>query len=107
MANNGRPFTEARTNEGGTSLTLANSTPTSPRHQGGAKQASTFRDNLELYRFSKIGEPLGQNDTRSLGKLSYMEINKLLDRKIVQNNKGTLTELERHKLVKEWQDQRA
>ena len=35
-----------------------------------------------------------------------MEIKKLLDRKFVQNKKGTMTESEIHKLVKEWQDQR-
>jgi hypothetical protein len=41
-----------------------------------------------------------------LAKLNYMDIKQMLDRQIVQNEKGTLTDGEIRSLVRAWQDQR-
>jgi hypothetical protein len=43
---------------------------------------------------------------RKCAKLNYMDIKQMLDRRVVQNKKGTLTEGEIRSLVKEWHDQR-
>jgi hypothetical protein len=40
-----------------------------------------------------------------LGKLNYMEIKQLLDRKVIENKKGMLTQGEIRQLVKDLYDQ--
>ncbi len=42
-----------------------------------------------------------------LAKLNYMDINLLLDRRIVKNKRGNLTEREIQMLVKDWHDRRS
>jgi hypothetical protein len=42
-----------------------------------------------------------------LAKLNYMDIKLLLDRRIVKNKRGSLTEREIQMLVKDWHDRRS
>ncbi len=42
----------------------------------------------------------------NLAKLNYMEIKQLLDRKVIENQKGMLTQGEIRQLVKDLHDQR-
>jgi hypothetical protein len=56
------------------------------------------------------GKPLGQKDNACFRKresqLNYMDIRKIMDRRLVQQKKGLLTDAEIQKLVTEWQDVR-
>jgi hypothetical protein len=57
-----------------------------------------------------MGPPLGNfmyGSKGKLAKLNYMDINLLLDRRIVKNKRGNLTEREIQMLVKDWHDRRS
>ncbi len=56
------------------------------------------------------GEPLGQNDNACFRKtkpqLNYMDTRGIMDRRLVQQKKGLLTDAEIQKMVTEWRDER-
>jgi hypothetical protein len=56
------------------------------------------------------GQPLGQQDIACFRKrksqLNYMDIRKIMDKRLAQQKKGLLTDAEIKKLVTEWQDER-
>jgi hypothetical protein len=53
------------------------------------------------------GKPLGKKDNvcfrKEASQLNYMDIRKIMDRRLVQQKKGLLTDAEIQKLVTEWQ----
>jgi hypothetical protein len=89
-------------------LAVAQHTTSTPRRWGAAKQATTLREDQELLRsYQQLGQPLGQSKYKSKGKLAksnYMDIKLLLDRRIVKNKRGSLTDKEIQTLVKDWHD---
>jgi hypothetical protein len=94
---------------GETSTPAANSFTCAPRRQGAAKQATTRREDQELLRLYHSERPLEQSTCASKGKLAnlnYMEIKQLLDREVIENKRGTLTNGEVKLLVKEIHDHR-
>ncbi len=92
-------------------MTVAQCTTSTPRRWGAAKQATTCREDQELLRsFQQLGQPLGHIMYKSKGKLAkmnYMDIKLLLDRCIVKNKRGSLTEQEIQMLVEDWHDRRS
>jgi hypothetical protein len=90
------------------SSTVAQRTTSTPRRWGAAKQANTCREDQEFLRsFQQSGQPLGQSMYGSKGKLAklnYMDIELLLDRRIVKKKGQFLTEREIQMLVKDWHD---
>ena len=111
LDNRRRPSMGAAADGGGTSSTAANSTTSASRQRGAAKQATTCREDLTLLRSTQQwGQPLGQSMYGSKGKLAklnYMDINLLLDRQIVKNKRGSLSEKDIQTLVKDWHDRRS
>jgi hypothetical protein len=80
---------------GGTSETAANSSTCAPRRWGAAKQAPTRREDRALLQSFQSGGPLGQSMCAregNLAKLYYMQNKQLIDRKIVENKRGVLTQ---------------
>jgi hypothetical protein len=77
---------------------------------GCCKVSTTCREDQELLRsFQQSGQPLEQSiygNKGKLAKLFYMDIKLLLDRPIVKNKRGSLTERENQTLVKDWHDRR-
>ncbi len=98
MNNIRQPSIEAAGNGGGTSSTAAQRTTSTPRRRGAAKQATTYREEQDLLRpFQQPGQSIGQPIHGSKGKLTklnYMDIKLLLDRQIVKNKRGSLSEKE-------------
>jgi hypothetical protein len=79
-----------------------NSTTSTLRQRGTAKQATTCREDWDLLQSYQSGGPLGQSMCTSrekLAKLNYMKIKQLLDRKVIINKRGTLTNREINLLV--------
>jgi hypothetical protein len=105
VANRRRPSTAAAGSGGGTSSTVAQRTTSTPRRRGVAKQATTCREDQELLRsYQQSGQPLGKSMygcKGSLAKFNYMDIKLLLDRRIVKNKRGSLTDREIQTLVKD------
>ncbi len=95
-------------NGGRTSPTVAHCTTSTLRRRGVAKQAATCREDKDLQRsFQQSGQPPGQYTYGSKGKLAklnYLEIKLLLDRHIVKNKRGSLSERKIQTLVKDWHD---
>jgi hypothetical protein len=63
----------------------------------------------QKHRHTQSGQPLGQfmyGGRRKLAKLNYMDIKQMLDRRILQNKKGTLMDREIRSLVKAWHNKR-
>jgi len=105
-----RPSIEAAGNGGGTSLTAAHCTTSAPRRRGTAKQATTCREGMDLLRsFQNLGQPLGQAQASKggLAKLDYFNIKLLIDRRIIKNKRGYLSEQEIQTMVKDWHNRRA
>ena len=116
--------------EGGTPNATVNSTTTTFRQQGRGRRATTRRQNLDLLRSASQGQPLGQNNNlsgdnnvsedESFGSrrntnrtatrpatMNYIEIKKLIERRMLANKKEKLTDDKIRTLVKELHDHRA
>ncbi len=111
MNNIRRPSIEAAGNGGGTSSTAAQRSTSTPRRRGAAKQATTCREEQDLLRsFQQPGQSIGQlihGSKGKLAKLNYMDIKLLLDRQILKNKRGSLSEKVIQTLVKDWHNRRS
>ena len=110
--NRRQPSNRATAGGGGTSSTVANSTTSSSQHQGADKPAITHRDDRTSTQSLEVegGKPFGQKRNscfrKGASQLNYMDIRKIMDRWMVQQKKGLLTDAEIQKLVSERQDKR-
>ncbi len=98
MDNKRQPSIAAAGDGGRTSPTVAQRPTSTLRRRGAAKQAATCREDKDLQRsFQQSAQPSGQSMYGSKGKLAklnYLEIELLLDRCIVKNKRGSLSERE-------------
>jgi hypothetical protein len=72
-------------------------------------QATTHRDHMmhtQSLEAGGGGKPIGQKDKvcfrKGASQLNYMDIRKVMDRHLVQQKKGLLTDAGIQKLVTEW-----
>jgi hypothetical protein len=104
-------------------------TATTFRQRSGGRRATAHRQGQDLQRSANGGRPLGQSikiigdgennnndgsrsrsDRNETGgrqaTMNYIEIKQIIERQMIRNKRGKLTDTEIQALVKDWHDQR-